>query len=308
MKIKLQQFRIFRKVFTTGFLVLIIGSMLAACGILSRSTPVVEQTPTRFMTATLTNEPTLTPLPTVTATPTPTAKPMATATWTFHPAKFVTAPILLYHHIAVKDDRYYVDPDVFRQQMEILVSLGYHGITISQMVDVLQHGGGLPDRPVVITFDDGDLDVYQNAYPVLRDLNLVATLFVVGTRLNSEGLVSVEQLKELTAAGWEIGCHSMTHIDLVEDHGAHTYEAGYCKSFLEKQVGAPVNSFAYPFGNMDEVIAEKVSSYGYISAVGLGTSSEHTWGTLYYLSRLEVQNTYDLAAFKALLPWTELAR
>ena len=260
-------------------------------------------TPTTAMTITLTSEPSLTPLPTASPTSTPTVTPAATATWAIHPAKQVTAPILLYHHIAVKDDRYYISPDVFRQQMETLISLGYTGITVPQLVEVLQHGGELPERPVVITFDDGDLDVYQNAYPIMQELGLVGTFFVVGTRLNSEAVISVDQLKEMTSTGWAVGCHSMTHVDLTLNHDALTYEAGNCKSLLEKEVGVPVVTFAYPYGTMDEFVAGKVAKYGYTSAVGLGTSSNHTWGTLYYLSRLEVQNTYDLATFKALLPW-----
>lgn len=282
-----------------------ISALLVGCGSTLVPTPDGGVTPTTAVTFTLTSEPSLTPLPTANPTPTPTVTPAVTATWAIHPAKQVTAPILLYHHIAMKDDRYYISPDVFRQQMEILVSLGYTGITVPQLVDVLQHGGELPERPVVITFDDGDLDVYQNAYPILKGLDLVGTFYVVGTRLNSEEVISVDQLKEMTAAGWAIGCHSMTHIDLTLNHDALTYEAGNCKSFLEKEVGVPVVTFAYPYGTMDEFVAGKVAKYGYTSAVGLGTSSNHTWGTLYYLSRLEVQNTYDLVAFKALLPWVD---
>ncbi len=228
-----------------------------------------------------------------------------TPTWAIHPAKQITAPILLYHHIAVKDERYYVSPDTFRQQMETLISLGYSGITIPQLVEVLQHGGALPERPVVITFDDGDLDVYQNAFPIMQELGLVGTFYVVGTRLDSDEFIQVDQLKEMTDAGWAIGCHSMTHIDLTLNHETLTYEAGVCKSTLEKEVGVTVSTFAYPYGTMDEFVAGKVAKYGYTSAVGLGTSFDHTWGTLYYLSRLEVQNAYDLEAFKALLPWAE---
>jgi peptidoglycan/xylan/chitin deacetylase (PgdA/CDA1 family) len=257
---------------------------------------------------TLTSITSPTPSRTVTVIPGSTATMTPTATWATHPAKQVTAPILLYHHIAVKDDRYYISPNVFQQQMEKLLSLGYTGITVPQLVEVLQHGGELPERPVVITFDDGDLDVYQNAFPIMQDLGFVGTFYIVGTRLNSDDFIGVEQLKEMTAAGWAIGCHSMTHLDLTLNHDALTYEAGACKNALEKEVGVPVSTFAYPFGNMDDFVAGKVSKYGYTSAVGLGTSSDHSWGTLYYLSRLEVQNTYDMAAFTKLLPWVESAR
>ncbi len=303
MKSNLHRFQLRRCGLRMIIMLSVVSVLMVGCGSTPATTPVNESTPTVEITATSTAEPSSTP--TTPPTPTPTVTPVVTATWAIHAAKQVTAPILLYHHIAIKDDRYYVSPDVFRQQMETLISLGYTGITVPQLVEVLQHGGELPERPVAITFDDGDLDVYQNAYPILQEFGLVATFYVVGTRLNSEEVISVDQLKEMTATGWAIGCHGMTHIDLTVNHDALTYEAGNCKSLLEREVGVPVVTFAYPFGSMDEYVAGKVAKYGYTSAVGLGTSSNHTWGTLYYLSRLEVQNTYDLAAFKALLPWAE---
>jgi len=282
-------------------IILVIG-LLAGCAAPPAVTPVIQATETVL--------PTLTPVRTSTQTaiPSPTATKTATATWAVFPARQVTAPILLYHHIAVKEDRYYISPDVFRKQMETLVSLGYAGITVPQLVEVLINGGSLPQRPVAITFDDGDLDVYQNAFPVMQELGLVGTFYVVGTRLDSDDFIKVDQLKEMVAAGWAIGCHSMTHIDLTLNHDTLTYEAGVCKNFLEEAIDTPVSTFAYPFGSMDEFVAGKVSKYGYSAAVGLGTSSDHTWGTLYYLSRLEVQNAYDLEMFKALLPWAEPAK
>ncbi len=292
-------------IFTCVFL---ISTLLVGCSNPSLTLQVDKPTPIVRESATLTSIPSLTPSPTVTVIPGSTATMTPTATWAIHPAKQVTAPILLYHHIAVKDDRYYISPNVFQQQMEKLLSLGYTGITVPQLVEVLLYGGELPERPVVITFDDGDLDVYQNAFPIMQELGFVGTFYIVGNRLNSDEFIGVEQLKEMTAAGWAIGCHSMTHLDLTLNHDALTYEAGVCKNTLEQEVGVPVSTFAYPFGNMDDFVAGKVSKYGYTSAVGLGTSSDHSWGTLYYLSRLEVQNTYDMAAFIKMLPWVESAK
>ncbi len=265
-------------------------------------------TPAVTMSDTPTSQPSETPLPTVTITPNPTPTVDVTATWAIHPAKQVTAPILLYHHIADKDDRYYISPAVFRQQMESLKGMGYTGINMTKLVEVLLRGGELPERPVVITFDDGDLDVYQNAFPIMQELGLVGTIYIVGTRLNSNDFLSVDQMKEMISAGWDVGCHSMTHIDLTLNHDALTYEAGTCKGKLENTLTIPINTFAYPFGSMDEFVAQKVVKYGYMAAVGLGTSSEHTWNTLFYLNRLEVQNNYDMATFSALLPWTESGR
>jgi peptidoglycan/xylan/chitin deacetylase (PgdA/CDA1 family) len=297
-----------RKSLLSVSLLMLFSVWLGGCANNPASGTAVQTSPADMVAITPTGRPTQTSEPTVTSMPSPTVTTATTPTWAAQPPGQVTAPILLYHHIAVKDDRYYISPDVFRQQMEVLLSLGYTGVTVPKLVEVLQHGGELPARPVAVTFDDGDLDVYQNAFPVMRDLGLVGTFYVVGTRLDSNEFIGVDQLREMAAAGWAIGCHSMTHIDLTLNHESLTYEAGSCKSYLEEAVGAPVNTFAYPFGNMDEVVATKVAKYGYASAVGLGTLSEHSWGTLYYLSRLEVQNSYDLGAFKALLPWVDPAR
>ncbi len=288
---------------------LCIGALVTACSGVSSITSggTIDDLPTTtvMLVDTPTSQPSVTPQSTSTLTPNPTATTAATATWAIHPAKQVIAPILLYHHIGEKDDRYYVSPVIFRQQMELLKKMGYTGINMTKLVDVLLRGGELPDRPVAITFDDGDLDVYQNAYPIMHELGMVGTLYIVGTRLNSNDFLSIDQMKEMIAAGWDVGCHSMTHIDLTLNHDALTYEAGSCKSFLEKELGIPINTFAYPFGSMDEFVAGKVVKYGYTAAVGLGTSYEHNWGTLFYLSRIEVQNSYDLTTFSALLPWTE---
>ena len=68
------------------------------------------------------------------------------------------------------------------------------------------------------------------------------------------------------------------------------------------QPDEPIDTFAYPYGNTDNFITGKVSDYGYRAGMGLGSSFEHTLGTLFYLSRIEVQGDYGLSTFAALLP------
>jgi hypothetical protein len=67
----------------------------------------------------------------------------------------------------------------------------------------------------------------------------------------------------------------------------------------------PINTIAYPFGKVDDTVMAKAEKYGYKAGLGLGTYREHTTGALFYLSRMEVRNDYDLKAFIALLPWTD---
>ena len=79
----------------------------------------------------------------------------------------VVAPILLYHHIADvgNSNRYYVSVENFRLQMLTLKQEGYTSVTPAMLVEALVYGAELPPKPVVITFDDGNLDVYTSAFP-----------------------------------------------------------------------------------------------------------------------------------------------
>jgi peptidoglycan/xylan/chitin deacetylase (PgdA/CDA1 family) len=111
-------------------------------------------------------------------------------------------------------------------------------------------------------------------------------------------------LQEMAGDGWEIGCHSMSHADLTIDHSTAHYEMVLSRLNLEEASGEPVNTFAYPYGRTDEFLTDKVSQYGYSAGMGLGSSYEHTLGTLFYLSRIEVQGDYGLSKFASLLPWS----
>lgn len=268
------------------------------------------QPPTASATLTTTPSPTDTPTPTSSPTatsagvPTPTNTPTLTATptWAWVQGR-VEAPILLYHHIAddSSSNRYYVSPENFRQQMLYLQQQGYTTITPSILVEALVHGAQLPPRPVVITFDDGNLDVYTAAFPILRELDFIGAFYIVGDRLGAEGFVGAAELRELVDAGWEIGSHGMTHADLTLDHTILRLEILESRLLLEDALGVPVRSLAYPFGLADEMVVNKTEDYGYIAGMGLGTFNEHTLGTIFYLSRQEVRYEYDLEAFGGLL-------
>jgi hypothetical protein len=138
--------------------------------------------PTFTPTASFTPTPTNTSTPTNTPLPTDTPVPTQTPELVWNPAGHVIAPILLYHHVSDEyaGNRYYVTTDNFRAQLQALHDWGYTSITISTLVDVLIHGGNLPPRPVVITFDDGNLDIYQNAFPIMHEMGFVGTFYICG--------------------------------------------------------------------------------------------------------------------------------
>lgn len=241
--------------------------------------------------------------------PSPTLTPSPSITTTLEvqyvQAGKVQVPILLYHHIApdATDNRYFVAPEIFDAQMSWLQNHGYHTITISRLADVIRHGGELPLRPVVITFDDGDADLYSGAFPILKKHGMIAVAYLISKDIDKPEIITSSEVKELIAAGWEIGSHSATHPELTKDHSHLVAEIYDSKIFLEDQFKITVNSFSYPFGLMDDAVFMEVVDSGYTSAVGLGEDFTHTMKTIYYLQRLEIEHKYSLDDFISMMPW-----
>jgi len=244
--------------------------------------------------------------PTQTATTTPATTVTRTPSNTEIAASAVGAPILLYHRIS--DDtgsyRYAVTVAAFRSQMKLLFDLGYHTITISQLADAIRSGASLPEKPVVLTFDDGFQDVYDTAFPILQEYGFIATTYIITGVLETDlsyGYMQPEQLSELVTAGWEIGSHSISHEDIKSSKLGMGKELDDSRAALEEKLGCKVRSFAYPFAAANDWIKDQVKAHGYESAVGVGTFNQHTVISLYYLSRREVYHSLTLAGFKELL-------
>jgi peptidoglycan/xylan/chitin deacetylase (PgdA/CDA1 family) len=217
-------------------------------------------------------------------------------------------PILLYHRISdenLQNSRYTVSVTDFKDQMEKLRYWGYTPVTIKQLADHLNKGSDLPRRPVVISFDDGYLEVYQNAFPIMKRYGFTGTVYIVANRLKADGFLQVDQLKELIEHGWDVGSHSMTHTELTLNHALVRREILQSRLDLENALGIKVSSFAYPFGSLDLYVSNKVYDYGYRAGVGVGHLVTHSAGTIYSLSRREVKGDTDLEAFGELLPWSD---
>jgi len=216
---------------------------------------------------------------------------------------------LLYHHVSTnsdtQDSRYNIPPEKFEEQIKWLFDNGYQTINISDLANLIYNGGEIPQRPVVITFDDGNIDNYSNALPILKKYGFVATFYIVETYINGAEMISTDQVKELIQNGWEIGSHSSTHPHLPNiSEDLLAGEIRMSKLGLEEKLGVPVNSFAYPFGEINDNIIRLTSSYGYKSAVGLGNTSTHSMQSIFYLSRIEIENDFSMETFISKLPWS----
>lgn len=278
--------------------------LLTACG----GIPVTETVPTSTdsplpPTATAPATQTFTPAPTFTAT----ASPIPTATWVAQGPGDITVPILLYHRIDVSpiDSRYYVTPEKFEAQLKLLHDWEYTTITTTQLVQAITQGASLPPRPMLITFDDGHLDNYTAAFPIMQKYGFSGVLYLVTNYIGADQYMDTAQVLEMYKAGWEVGSHSQNHYDLTKlDPDKQRAEIVESRTILEQQLGIPILTFAYPFGAKDSSALDYAHFAGYIGAMGASgyTPAQGEWN-LFYLQRVEIKGSEDAKTFTRFLPW-----
>jgi peptidoglycan/xylan/chitin deacetylase (PgdA/CDA1 family) len=278
------------------------GSNLVAAFSATDTPPPPTATATPIPTATLPPAATATPIP-----PTPTYTPASspTPTWVSQGPGHVQVPILLYHHIAVSPigSQYYVPPEKFDAELKLLRDWGYTSIPITLLVKAITDGAPLPPRPVVLTFDDGDADVYNNAFPIMQKYGFTGLMYIVANYMGTDGFMTADQIKQMVQAGWEVGSHSMSHPDFSKP-GVDLYaEVIQSRKELESALDAPVLTFAYPNGTITDAAGNYVHKAGYLAAVGLGSTDAQGKGNLFYLQRRPINSSYDLKVFAGFLPW-----
>lgn len=168
--------------------------------------------------------------------------------------------VLGYH--AVSDasvSRQTVKTDALRRQVSDLVGRGYVGVTFNRVV--LEPSA---QRRLAVTFDDGERCVLEHALPVLAELGVPGTVFVVVATIGAPGLLDWEDLEVLAAAGWEVGSHTVTHARLAElDDASVDEELLSSRHAIEDRLGRPCRSIAYPYGESNERIRAAAARAGY---------------------------------------------
>jgi len=214
-------------------------------------------------------------------------------------ARVTAVPVLMYHHIGEAPPGadslrrgLTVSEANFRNQLRYLKDAGYETITVARLVEHLSSGAELPEKPVVITLDDGYRDAYEVALPVLQEFGYVATFFLLTAPID-EGqpeFVTWEQVRLLHEAGMETGAHTYTHPDL---RGKSTdyvvWQVLGSKEAIEARTGEPVRVFAYPSGAHDDHAVQVVRSAQFWAALTTEASCRQTSAELYTIGRIRIQ-------------------
>lgn len=204
--------------------------------------------------------------------------------------KAVGVPVLNYHRIDTGiRHSLVVPPEEFRKQMQYLHDEGYTTITMDELYDYVAHGKDLPDKPVLITFDDGYIDNYEHALPILKEYNMRATLFMITGAFGESRFVNVEQLKEMQANGIDIQSHTVNHKDLrnMSLEQARDELIG-SKAVLEDRMGHPVRYIAYPGGFANKDIDRIAEESGYRMAFTVQAGNVEPGQDLFNLPRQAV--------------------
>ena len=212
-------------------------------------------------------------------------------------------PILEYHTVTKNptpdSEVYNVPPEEFSAQLDYLKENGYTTITLRKFTQVLNGIGKLPDKPIILTFDDGYEDNFTEMLPILEAHNMTAVVYVITNKLGQPGYLTVAQLQEMQRHNIEIGSHTADHVALnwQSDHVKMNQIRG-SKNFLSMN-GLAVETFSYPNGAVSEKVAELLKQEGYLNAVTgeLGLNNLQT--NPYFLRRVHIrQPHFGIAEFK----------
>ena len=222
-------------------------------------------------------------------------------------------PVLNYHQVEPKDGNpLTLWPEQFEAQMEYLAAEGYTTITIDEMMDALENGTSLPEKSVIITFDDGYADNYEYAYPILKKYGFKATIFLIYDFTNTyPNYLTWDQVAEMKSSGLiHFESHTMTHANLAEltsvDELRH--EIADSHDLLSEKLGYDMHYIAYPGGRVNEEIERITSAAGYRGGFtvhyGLSTPAEGR----YQMDRIPIfgANMHTLTRFKLRLAFAPL--
>jgi peptidoglycan/xylan/chitin deacetylase (PgdA/CDA1 family) len=208
-------------------------------------------------------------------------------------------PILVYHALgkpptSVPYPGLYVSDAQFRAEMKWLHQQGYQAVTLDEVMDAWYHGGKLPVKPIVITFDNGYPAQATVAPAVLSRYGWPGVLNEI-----TAGHLTNRRIRALLAIGWEVDSHSVTHPDLTTLNPAQLrYQLRASRAFLQHTFGIHANSFCYPSSRYNAAVVAAVRAAGYTSAQ-TENAGYATRANPYALNRFEIEGGQGVTALAA---------
>lgn len=205
-------------------------------------------------------------------------------------------PVIMYHKIDNNSaaSRLSVSPESFKAQMRFLKNQHYNVVKLEDLARIIKKDK-IPSKTIAITFDDGYENNYTSAFPVLKQLGLDATIFIIPALVGREGYLTWSQILEMSESGFiTIGSHTMTHPWLpTQPVQKLDQEIRDSKIAIESRLNKGADSFSYPLGGFNKDIREKVVQAGYKIAVATNPGKKYPKHDIFAMKRLRISSTSD---------------
>ncbi len=213
----------------------------------------------------------------------------------------------MYHYVSIppEDADVYrtdlsVEPEVFREQMAYLAENGFTTVDLYDLSRTISNKQELPEKPIILTFDDGYLDIYENAFPILQEYGFTGTFFIPTAFIdnNRAGYMNWAMIEEMAAEGHRFEPHSRTHLDLRgRERDTLIWEILGPQETLAAHIGYTPRYFAYPSGQYDQDVISLLYELDFWGAVTTMGGKWHGFIDRYEWVRLRIRNDTPLAEF-----------
>lgn len=217
-------------------------------------------------------------------------------------------PVLMYHRVEpvvhASELRYAVTCAQFAAHLDWLAGHGWQPCSLSSFMDWYLDGSSLPERSVLITFDDGFAGLHSHVLPLLKQRHWPAAVFLVSALIggcegwlaregrgeaSAHALLSAAQIAEMQAVGFEFHSHSRHHARLPDlDEERLLDEVSGSRAELQKLLGQPVDAIAYPYGRVDERVRLAVEKAGYRLGFSVDPGFNRPRGPALAVRRLDI--------------------
>jgi peptidoglycan/xylan/chitin deacetylase (PgdA/CDA1 family) len=212
-------------------------------------------------------------------------------------------PVLMYHSIStISGNSLGVPVKQFTEEIEWLQRQSYHSISSEDLYQALVNKTQVPEKPILLTFDDGYADNYSAAWPILKQNGFRATFFVV-TNSVGPGMMTWDQLNDLTRQGNFIGSHTVHHLDLATlSQKQQESELQISKQELENHLGIQETALCFPSGKYNKITQELMPKFGYKLGFTTKPGRVHLGDDLLELHRERIYGGMPISTFQKLFP------
>ena len=219
----------------------------------------------------------------------------------------VGIPVVYYHSVDPSEaNEVIISPDKLKQELQYIKDSGYTTLTMTEVYNYLLNNKPIPEKSILITFDDGYMDNYTNAFPILKELNMKATIFLISGGIDNGYYLSKDQIKEMSNYGIDFQSHTVNHKYLDQlSYEQQLKEVTESREAIKKITKKDVIAIAYPYGNYNNDTLKATEEAGYSLAFTTDRGFADRDDNKLELNRIYVSSNYSLNDFIYILNSTE---